>query len=65
MEGQVKYIPIVVAFAFGMVSMWRFMRTAYAYPDIPRWFYAVDAGAAVFCLFVALYVAASYAEPTP
>lgn len=46
----------LVYFYFGGWSCFNFMETAYVYPEIPRWFYATDAGFAAINLLTAVIV---------
>ena len=53
------------AYGYGALAMWNFMRTAYRYPEISRWYYAADAVLAVVYLALGVVLAclaASYAS---
>ncbi|HDA7126279.1 TPA: hypothetical protein O5T86_001283 [Staphylococcus aureus] len=57
-----SYLGTITTYLLGMMAMWNFMRTAYAYPDISRWFYAWDAALALAFLLLA-FIATKVVQP--
>jgi len=56
-------VLILATYLAGAIAMWNFDRTTYVYTHISRLFYLLDAGAAVFMLFVMIWASANIKTP--